>query len=111
MEIDVDFNALKETLIPYLDSLKNFNFSFLNPLFWVFILALFLILLRFWQTKKSFSFCLTITIILLATTKLEELLADKLTTPTETFDPLLIRILSCFIILAIGLYYAVIKEG
>jgi len=111
MGIDIDFDALKEALIPYLDSLKNFNFSFLNPLFWVFIFVLFLILLRFWQTKKSFSFCLTIAIILLATTKLEGLLADKLTTPTETFDPILIRVSSCFIITVVGLYYAVIKEG
>ena len=107
---NIDFNALKEALIPYLDNLRNFNFSFLNPLFWIFIFLLFLILLKFWQAKKAFSFCLIITIILLATTKLEGLLADKLTTSRETFDPLLIRILSAFIIMIIGFYYAVMKE-
>ena len=109
MVIDIDLQALKEALIPYLDSLKSFNFSYLNPLFWVFIFVLFLILLRFWQAKKSFSFCLITSIILLASTKLEGFLANKLTTSIETFDPLLIRIISCFIIVIIGLYYAVMK--
>jgi len=107
---NIDFNALKEVLITYLVSLENFNFSFLNPLFWIFIFLLFLILLRFWQAKKSFSFCLIIAIILLATTKLEGLLADKLTTSREAFDPLLIRVLSGFIIMIIGFYYTVMKE-
>ena len=110
MEKIIDFTALKKAMIPYLDSLKDFNFSYLNPLFWVGVFVLFLLLLRFWHAKKSFSFCLLIAAILLTTTKLEIFMADKLTTSTETFDPLLIRVLSGFIIMIIGFYYAVMKD-
>ncbi len=110
MDINTYFGALKIGLKPYLESLKSFQFSYFNPLFWVFIFILFLILLRIWEIKKSFSYCVLLSLILLATTELETWLAGIWTKSGETFDPLLIRILTFLVIVIISIYYATIKE-
>lgn len=108
MVSDIDLKTLKETFLPYLQELKDLHFSFLNPLFWAGLLALCLILLRYWEAKKSFSFCVTIGIILLATTKVEAYLVAVFTDTTVAF---LTRIISVFIISLIFLYYAFMKES
>ncbi|MFC1667256.1 hypothetical protein ACFL0P_05285 [Candidatus Omnitrophota bacterium] len=102
----LDFDTLRTMLLPHLLSLKNFHFSVANPLFWAVLIVLFLILLRFWQPKKSFSFCLTIGIILLATTKLENFIANMAAGSNATFDPFLIRVGCLFIISILLLCYA-----
>ena len=111
MSISIDFETLRAIFVPYLDSLKNFHFTFLNPLFWAFLLVLLLILLRFWEIKKSFSFCLIIAVILLGTTKLEDFVVDTLAISGESLVPFLIRVLSLFAVAIVFLYCAVIKDG
>ena len=108
--MNIDFVTLKKILLSYLNSLKQFHFDFLNPLFWIFLFVLFLILARLWYTKKSFSFCLIIAIILLATTKLENLIKNFFFKSGESFDTTIIRALSALFILLISMYYFIIRE-
>ena len=108
--MSIYFNTFKKNISPCLDSLRNLNFSYLNPLFWIFLLLLFLILLKFWKAKKSFSFCLILAIILLATTKLENVTANIVAKFQGEFDPIIIRALSGIIIVFVSLYYFLIKE-
>ncbi|MBU1853502.1 MAG: hypothetical protein KJ957_05615 [Candidatus Omnitrophica bacterium] len=111
MNLNIDFDALKASCIPYLKDLRDFQFSFLNPLFWVGLLILFFILLRFWQTKKAFSFCLIIGAILLASTKLEGFIEKAIAGVGGTFDPLLVRIGVIFVVSVIFLYYLIVRDG
>ncbi|MBM3245793.1 MAG: hypothetical protein FJZ13_00480 [Candidatus Omnitrophica bacterium] len=108
--MDAYLQELQKALMPYLNSLQNFNFSYLNPLFWVFLLLLFLILLKIWQARKAFSFCAILAVILLATTKIEEVVARAVTEAGGVFDPLVIRIVSIAVIMGIALYYLMIRE-
>ena len=93
-----------------LQSLKNFDFSFRNPLFWLLILVMFLILLKFWQGKKAVSFSLIIASILLLATQLETLFKGHLTAVAGDMGPFVVRLLSLFLIFVILLYYALIRE-
>lgn len=108
--MSINIEALKAFFLSGLNSLGQFRFSFLNPLFWIFLLLLFLILLKFWYAKKSFSFCLIVAIILLATSRLEDFIAGILAKSKEGFDPIGIRALSILTILIISLYYFFIRE-
>lgn len=108
--MDIYLDALKAGLSSHLKSLQNFDFSFFNPLFWIFLLILFLVLLRFWETKKSFSFCFTIGVVLLATTEMERYVTDLFTRPGETLDLFVIRISSLLLISVISLYYLFLKD-
>ncbi|MBN2120170.1 MAG: hypothetical protein JW734_03825 [Candidatus Omnitrophica bacterium] len=110
MSIVVIRNTLRKLFSQHLESLKDFQFSFRNHLFWIFVLVLFVILTRFWKAKKAFSFCFVTVALLLLTTKAEELLGAWLTNSGETFDPLLIRAVSAFLIFIIFFYYSIIRE-
>jgi hypothetical protein len=93
----------------YLESLRNFQFSIANPVFWVFLVILFLILLRFWLPKKSFSFCLIVAIVLLGETQAENYLTGLLAKSQETMDLTIIKVISLLIIFVTFIYYAFIK--
>ena len=109
MKIDFDFNAFKETFLSYLQALTSFQFSALNPVLWVFVLIAFFILLRHWKIKKAFSFCVTVTIVLLITTKVEKELLKLLTQGGEVFDPVIVRVFSLFVLAAVVLYFVFIR--
>ncbi len=104
----IDFKSLREAFLPYLNELTQFHFSLLNPLFWVFLLLLFLGLSGFWGYRKAFSFSLTIAIILLVTTVLENAVVSNLA-KSESFDAAILKVLSLFVILMVTLYYLFIK--
>lgn len=106
----MDIYELKAAIEPYLESLMNFQFSVSNPLFWILLLVLFLILLRFWDIRKSFSFCCIVAVLLLATTKAEVLIAGFVIKSSGTFDPFLIRTIPIIVLSFILIYYIFIKE-
>jgi len=110
MSIDIVFETLKSTFAPYYKSLVNFHFYFYNPLFWVFLLILFLILLRRWQEGKAFSYCLLLAIILLGATRFESMTRQALANYGQTFDPLPARVLVLVIIAILSICYAVLLE-
>ena len=102
--------TLKTLLGPHLEELEQFNFSFTNPVFWMFGIVLFLVMTRFWHTKKSFSFSLVVCVLLLLTTMLEGVTETWIVSAGETFDALAIRIISFFIILMVFFYYFLIRD-
>ncbi|HEC68955.1 MAG TPA: hypothetical protein ENI31_01515 [Candidatus Omnitrophica bacterium] len=99
---------IKNFSYPYWQELRNFNFSIFNPLFWLGLFILFLILLRFWRIRKSFSFCLTLALILLGTTKLENILLS-LGVDRQGFGLPLLRTGAFFIIGIIFVYYLLVR--
>lgn len=105
-----NFQGLIKYFNTNLASLRNFQFSPFNLVFWVFLIVVFLLLLKFWVAKKSFSFCLAIAIVLLGTTKLERLVSTAIVSHGETFDPLVFRIAAIFFIAVVWLYYGFIKS-
>lgn len=106
---NIDFKTLKITILLYLKELRNFHFSLFNPLFWVFLLILFLILSRAWGYRKSFSYCSILAIVLLVTTMLENSLASTLA-KSEVFDATVLKIISIFVISMVTLYYFFIRS-
>ena len=109
MAMTVGFYTLKTIFMHDLNSLRNFQFSYLNPVFWGCLLLLFLILSRFWEIKKAFSFCAVLAIILLATTKLEGHVSGMLSDAGGMLDPSVIRIIAVFVILVIFLCYVTLE--
>lgn len=93
-----------------LNSLRHFQFSYLNPLFWVMLLLVFLTVVNFWGAKKSLSFCFLAAVILLATTKIESMIVNMVAKSGEVFDPIIMRAISFLIILMITLYYSCVRE-
>lgn len=106
---NIDFNTLKTAFLPYFNELTKFHFSLFNPLFWVFLLILFLISSRSWGYRKSFSYYSILAIVLLTTTMLENSLASTLA-KSEVFDATVLRIISIFVILMVTLYYFFIRS-
>lgn len=103
--MQVDFLLLQTVFLKGLNELRDFKFSYTNQVFWLFILVLFLVLWRFWRAKKSFSFCWKIAAILLATTALENFASQLVAQEGGSFDPLMLRIISSFIIIFMSAYY------
>ena len=102
--------TLKPMVGPDLEELRAFHFSATNPVFWMAGILLFLVMGRFWHTKKAFSFSLIVCVLLLLTTMLEGFTETWLTSAGETFDPLPIRVIAFFIILMIFFYYSLIRD-
>jgi len=104
--------VLKTTFMPYIKDIQGFHFYYNNPLFWVFFMVLYLILEigRSWSPGKAFFFCVIIAIVLLSTTWFEMFIASTFVKPGETFDPLIIRMLSLVMLSAIILYFLLIDN-
>jgi hypothetical protein len=106
----VDFEAVVKSLEPYYNSLKNYEFSYLNPLFWAGLLLLFIVVSRFWELKKSFSYCLWIGIILLVTSKLEVVFANLFSLPGASADTTLIKFVSAFVVAMLSIFYIFVRQ-
>jgi len=59
---------MEEELVSYYNDLSNFNFSFSNPWLWISMVLLFLALSRLWHTRKAFSFCFVLIVVLIFST-------------------------------------------
>ncbi len=105
----MDFESIVSLVRPLWDDLAGYQFLVTNPLFWIMLVVFFLILLRFWDIKKSFSFCLVLALVLLATTKIEHMVESAITSSGGTFEPLAVRILSLVLVSLVVLYYVFIK--
>ena len=103
------FIALKQASLPHLKELSNYRFSLSNPIFWLFMLLLLFIVSRRWGMRKSFSFCLAITLVLLTTTHIEKRFAGILS-QSQLFDAGVVKLISLFIISIIAIYYLFVKD-
>ena len=91
------------------DQLKDFNFSVGNPVFWLLLIILFLILQRIWGNKKAVQFCLIVSVFLLVMTKFEKLISAEVAGHGQIFDPLALRMAAIFVIAIVSVYYGLIK--
>ncbi len=106
MENDT-LKVLVKALSPYLEELQKFQFSPLNPLFWICVLILLLILTRRWAFKKAFSYCLVVSILLLVTTALEKYILNRL--GADEMPGFIVRIISIFLLSLISVYYFFVR--
>ena len=104
--MNTDFEAAQEMFWSCFEPLQNFEFSFYNPLLWIILVALFLVLTKIWNSKKSFYFCLMLTFILLATTEIESRAAELFSIPGQSLETSLIKFISLALITIIFLSYA-----
>jgi len=103
--MNIDFEALKAVILSNLDSLYRFNFSIVNPLFWLGILILYLILRRFWEAKRALTFLFILAAILLLSTQLEARFDSFMISSGEHFEPGLVRLFSLVIIVILFLVF------
>lgn len=104
----MDFNA-SQLLGQYVEKISQYQFTVNNPVFWLMLIVIALVLMRFWDLRKSFSFSIAIGAILLVTTKIEKAILEASSRANEFFDPVIIRILSVIAITLVILYYIFIK--
>lgn len=109
LDMYIDLEALKAVLISDFESLYRFNFSCLNPVFWLVILILYIILRRFWEAKSAFTFLLLTAVILLLTSAFEGRIAFAMAAGGEQLDPGLIRLITLLIIGVLFLAYTFLR--
>ena len=107
----MNLDEIIKILLPHFETLKRFQFTYNNPLFWAGLVLAFLILSWSWGGKQSFSFCLLTGLILLGTTKLEIIIIEVAVKGGETFDPFILRAASLFVIAIILVYYLFLKDS
>jgi len=110
MNLNIDFEAIKSSLSSGLETLQNFHFTVSNPVFWIVLFFLFILLLRFWEHRKAFSYVIVLALILLATTQTEKLIGSAVGKYGETFDPILIRAVAGALLVLITLYYLFLRD-
>jgi hypothetical protein len=101
--------SLQEIFSPHLQSLAGFQFTIRNPAFWILFFVLFLVMLKFWNPRKSLYFCLVIAGILLLTTHLEHIFREALLRNGEAYDPFFLRMVAVFFIAIVAVYFFLIK--
>ena len=94
---------------PDIQEIQNFRFYFSNPVFGLLILAVFLILAKFWGLKKSFSYCLIVSSILYFTTRITARTNLPIEGSAVTYGDI-IKFVAIFIITLISIYYFLIKD-
>ena len=109
MPANIDFEALRQIFQANLESLYKFNFSYLNPVFCLIMLALYVVLRLFWKTKNVLTFILLSAIILVLTTEFEGRIAGAMAAAGEQLDPGVIRLFSLGIIAALFLSFTFLR--
>ncbi len=104
------FENFKRDFITNFNLLKDFYFTFDNPVFWIFTFLLFLVLLEIWDLRNAFSFTAIVTTVLLLATEAEKHLAVLFSRPGESFDPYLMRAAVIFSISILFLLYSFMKK-
>jgi len=107
----MNLDEIIKILLPHFETLKRFQFTYDNPLFWAGLVLIFLILAWFWGWRKSFSFCFLTGLILLGNTKLEAVVTEMVAKSWEIFDPFILRAASLFVITIILVYYLFLKDS
>ncbi len=101
----MDRERIMTAMLTYLAPLKNYEFTFFNPMFWLVLVCIFLLYLKFWQLKKSFSFSLFLAFMLLSTTEIQARVTSLLAPAGEPFDTTIIKFISLIIVSFFYLIY------
>lgn len=105
----MSFEQIFETFEPYLERILRFRFEISDPVFWVFILIIFLLSVRMWGKKKALSFSLVVAATLVINTYAEDFVAQVLYRPDDLFR-FIVRGITILFIATIGIYYTFLKS-
>jgi hypothetical protein len=105
----MSFQQFFATFEPYVNKILRFKFEISDPVFWVFILIIFLLSRRIWGNKKSLSFSLVVAAALVINTHIEEFVAQALYRPDDLFR-FIVRGVTILFIAVIGIYYTFLKS-
>ena len=94
---------------PYVDKILRFQFEISDPVFWVFILIIFLLSVRMWGKKKALSFSLETAAALVINTYAEDYVSQILYRPDDLFR-FIVRGFTILLIAVIGIYYTFLKS-
>lgn len=108
---NINWQTFGEKFFAYVNELAKFNFSVSNPVFWLFFCVLFLLLLKLWDIRKAFSFCVVVALILFVATKAQAHASRFFSQAGESFDGVLIKIATMVLIAIVILYYSCIKSN
>lgn len=113
MDIAALSDTLKTTFLPHIKSIQSFHFYYNNPLLWISFIAVFFMLvwLRNWSRRKSFFFCSTIALLLLAVTTIERSMGSVFASGGEGFDPFIIRVIFFLTLSGAVLYFVFIDNS
>jgi len=101
----LDYGEFLMVLFSYVKPILKFRFYFHNPLFWVLLLLLMLVLLQKWAFKKSFYFCSLLAGILLLTTRIEWLLLHSVSNSGSVIDATFVKLLSLVLVAILSLIF------
>ncbi|MCU0665527.1 MAG: hypothetical protein MUF05_00285 [Candidatus Omnitrophica bacterium] len=107
MDINLFLTNTQQMLAPYLEQLRLFKFSVLNPVIWAIALIVFFILSRNWNANKAFSFCIITLLILFSQTFVSDHLSSSY---ALVFDSSVVRIIFAVFFFIVLLYYIFIRE-
>lgn len=108
--LNMDLEVIKTGFRLNLESLNKFEFNFFNPVFWLFMFILFLILRRNWMAKDAFTFCSMVSMILLLTTEFEGRIAAAVATGVGEPDVEIVRLVSLTVIAILFLAYTFLRK-
>ena len=94
---------------PHVSKILRFEFGIADPVFWVFILLIFLVSVRMWGAKKALSFSLATAAALVINTFVEDYVSRVLYRPDDLFR-FIIRGVTILLIAVIGIYYTFLKS-
>jgi hypothetical protein len=105
----MSFEEIFLWLEPYLNKMLRFQFEISDPVFWVFILLIFLVSVRMWGAKKALSFSLATAAILVINTFAEDYVSRALYRPDDLFR-FIVRGVTILLVAIIGIYYTFLKS-
>ena len=107
----IDWSAIRSGLANDYERISNFEFAYDNMLFYIIFVILCVLLIEMWGFKRSFSFCATLSIILLATTRIEYYCKELFSQPGQSFDSTIIKFISLSLITMLFLMYMFTKRS
>ena len=105
----MSFQEIFVTFRPYLNKILSFKFEISDPVFWAFIIIIFIFSLKAWGRKKALSFSLVLAAALVINTHVEDFVAQVLYRPDDLFR-FIVRGGTILLVAIIGIYYTFLKS-
>ena len=101
----MDFEEISKVLLDGLGPLQNYEFHFYNPIFWIFLFCLLILLLKIWDPKKAIQYCLLLAFVLLCTTEIQSRCIALFSSPGNLFDTAVIKLISITVVMLLSMFY------
>lgn len=105
LELIFYFKVFESWLYSHWQNLKEFEFAYYNPLFWLFVLLTVMVLSRVWELRKAISYCSIMAAILLAATWIEGIIDMHLYAAGESFDVAIMKMVAFCMTTSVSVVY------